>query len=76
MSHNNAVRPKFSGCGMCGAVSFASAPDALNALDLDAMVKSMHHRGPNGHGTYRKKRTFDYCLPERSSNILSSLDAF
>lgn len=50
-------KPTFSGCGMCGAVGFSGAPSALSGLDMNAMVKSMHHRGPNGNGIYEAPST-------------------
>ena len=51
----NAVRPTFSGCGMCGAVALQGNKQAFSALDMPAMVKSMHHRGPNGHGIFEEE---------------------
>jgi asparagine synthase (glutamine-hydrolysing) len=78
-------RPTFSGCGMCGAVGFLGAPNALSSLDMPAMVKSMHHRGPNGNGiftapstwhvvwSFRQENFFHlFCLPNTFSIDLSS----
>ena len=42
---------------MCGAVAFAANPHALDTLDMNAMVKSMHHRGPNGNSTFEAPGT-------------------
>ena len=62
-------RPTFSGCGMCGAVGFASASDALSSLDMPSMVKSMHHRGPNGSGIFEEPSTIRWKEEDDAVNV-------
>ncbi|MCP5106507.1 MAG: asparagine synthetase B, partial [bacterium] len=44
----------FSGCGIVGAFAFGGdeRESFIKRIDIKAMVKSMHHRGPEAHGIW------------------------
>jgi asparagine synthase (glutamine-hydrolysing) len=39
---------------MCGIFGFVGRPNQAESVDLDAAVRLLRHRGPNGHGTFRQ----------------------
>lgn len=50
----NKMKMPFSGCGIVGAFAFGGEDreNYVKRIDFKAMVKAMHHRGPEAHGIW------------------------
>lgn len=41
---------------MCGIFGFVGDPERARAIDLDAAIRALRHRGPDGSGTFRDEQ--------------------
>ncbi|MGH9441562.1 MAG: asparagine synthase (glutamine-hydrolyzing) [Thermoanaerobaculia bacterium] len=65
---------------MCGIFGFVGDPDRARAVDLDAALRSLKHRGPDGRGTFRSwegaPNSYDSRLTTHDSRLTNVACAF